>query len=75
MLLQDFATSVAIILSTTGSIFIFNFHVTITFMTGAVLVMFAIFMYSSPDLVLEKICCKGTNRVEDEKKPMINEQV
>ncbi|GMR52707.1 hypothetical protein PMAYCL1PPCAC_22902, partial [Pristionchus mayeri] len=72
---KDFATSVAIILSTIGSIFLFNFHLSIVFVVGAVLVMFAIFMYSSPDLVIETISCKQSNRIQDEKKPMIHEEL
>ncbi|GMS99955.1 hypothetical protein PENTCL1PPCAC_22130, partial [Pristionchus entomophagus] len=70
---KDFATSVAIILSTIGSIFLFNFHLTVVFVLGALLVMFAIFMYSSPDLVIATISCQRANHVEDEKKPIMDE--
>ncbi|GMT26533.1 hypothetical protein PFISCL1PPCAC_17830, partial [Pristionchus fissidentatus] len=72
---KDFATSVAIILSTLGSIFFFNFTPTPIFLIGAILVMFAIFMYSSPDLVISTICFQRRNRVGEEKSPMIEEGV
>jgi UDP-sugar transporter A1/2/3 len=44
---KDFATSVAIILSTVGSIYIFDFQPGLFFMIGAILVMLGIFLYSS----------------------------
>ncbi|GMR62795.1 hypothetical protein PMAYCL1PPCAC_32990, partial [Pristionchus mayeri] len=66
---KDFTTSAAIILSTIGSVYFFNFHISIIFVIGAVLVMLALFMYSSPDLVLESICRKRPNRVQAEKEP------
>ncbi|CAB03205.4 UDP-galactose/UDP-N-acetylglucosamine transporter srf-3 [Caenorhabditis elegans] len=44
---KNFATSVAIILSTIGSIFLFDFIPSFTFLLGASLVIFSIFLYSS----------------------------
>ncbi|RCN34028.1 Nucleotide-sugar transporter, partial [Ancylostoma caninum] len=44
---KNFATSVAIILATVGSMVIFNFQPSPLFTLGAALVIFSIFMYSS----------------------------
>ncbi|KAL6738143.1 hypothetical protein Aduo_011722 [Ancylostoma duodenale] len=44
---KNFATSVAIILATVGSMVIFNFQPSPVFTLGAALVIFSIFMYSS----------------------------
>ncbi|PAV68534.1 hypothetical protein WR25_02982 [Diploscapter pachys] len=44
---KNFATSVAIILSTIGSMYLFDFVPSATFLFGAGLVIFSIFMYSS----------------------------
>uniref|UniRef100_A0A8R1I3I7 UDP-galactose transporter n=2 Tax=Caenorhabditis japonica TaxID=281687 RepID=A0A8R1I3I7_CAEJA len=44
---KNFATSVAIVLSTIGSMFLFDFIPSLTFLLGAALVIFSIFLYSS----------------------------
>ncbi|KAI6206921.1 hypothetical protein M3Y94_00970000 [Aphelenchoides besseyi] len=44
---KNFATSVAIILATIGSVFIFNFQPNLLFVLGAGLVILSIFLYSS----------------------------
>ncbi|XP_023949326.1 UDP-N-acetylglucosamine transporter isoform X2 [Bicyclus anynana] len=44
-ILKGFATSVAIIISCVASIYIFDFHITIQFAAGAVLVIGSIFLY------------------------------
>ncbi|CAI5448959.1 unnamed protein product [Caenorhabditis angaria] len=44
---KNFATSVAIVLSTIGSMFLFDFIPSLTFIFGASLVIFSIFLYSS----------------------------
>ncbi|CAD6191892.1 unnamed protein product [Caenorhabditis auriculariae] len=44
---KNFATSVAIILSTIGSVFLFDFVPSLSFLLGASLVIFSIFLYSS----------------------------
>lgn len=48
-ILKGFATSLSIILSTTVSVFLFNFVVTIYFLVGTALVFGATYMYSVPD--------------------------
>ncbi|KAF7987603.1 hypothetical protein HCN44_003466 [Aphidius gifuensis] len=45
-ILKGFATSLAIIISCIASIYLFNFHLTIQFAFGALLVICSIFMYS-----------------------------
>ncbi|XP_031571782.1 uncharacterized protein LOC116305920 [Actinia tenebrosa] len=47
-ILKGFATSFSIILSCIVSVYLFNFHISIQFVLGAVLVMFAIYLYSLP---------------------------
>ncbi|KAJ1349344.1 UDP-galactose/UDP-N-acetylglucosamine transporter srf-3 [Parelaphostrongylus tenuis] len=49
---KNFATSVAIILATIGSIIFFSFQPTAQFLLGATLVIFSIFMYSSSQSML-----------------------
>lgn len=49
---KNFATSVAIILATLGSVHFFGFHPSILFTFGATLVIFSIFLYSSSSLFL-----------------------
>lgn len=51
-ILKGFATSAAIVLSCIVSILIFDFHLTFLFTLGAGLVIFSIFLYSKPDLIL-----------------------
>lgn len=48
-ILKGFATSLSIILSTTVSVFVFDFVITIYFLIGAALVFTATYMYSIPD--------------------------
>jgi UDP-sugar transporter A1/2/3 len=48
---KNFATSVAIILATLGSIYIFNFQPNLMFVAGASLVIASIFLYSSSSVV------------------------
>jgi UDP-sugar transporter A1/2/3 len=51
-ILKGFATSSAIILSCIVSIAIFDFQLTLLFTLGSGLVIFSIFLYSKPDLIL-----------------------
>ena len=51
-ILKGFATSSAIVLSCIVSIILFDFQLTILFTLGASLVIFSIFLYSKPDLIL-----------------------
>lgn len=44
-ILKGFATSLAIIISCVASMYLFDFHLTVTFSIGAILVIFAIFLY------------------------------
>eukprot|EP00128_Syssomonas_multiformis_P004887 Colp12_sorted_trinity150504_noHs@17798 len=48
-ILKGFATSVAIIISCIAAIFLFDFVPSLYFLTGASLVMLAVYMYSKPD--------------------------
>ena len=50
---KNFATSVAIILATLGSIYVFGFVPNFMFTLGASLVIFSIFLYSSSAVVLQ----------------------
>lgn len=52
---KNFATSVAIILSTIGSVFLFSFSPSFIFVSGATLAIFSIFMYSSSNSFLNHI--------------------
>jgi len=49
---KNFATSVAIILATIGSVLLFDFKPTLLFLTGVSLVIVSIFLYS-PDCILQ----------------------
>jgi len=51
-ILKGFATSAAIIISCLISMVLFDFQLTILFTLGAGLVIFSIFLYSKPDLIL-----------------------
>ncbi|CAF0860672.1 unnamed protein product [Rotaria sordida] len=51
-ILKGFATSSAIILSCIVSIILFDFQLTLLFTLGAALVIFSIFLYSKPELIL-----------------------
>lgn len=44
-ILKGFATSAAIVLSCIVSIYFFNFHLSITFAVGAIMVMASVYMY------------------------------
>ncbi|KAI8927181.1 nucleotide-sugar transporter-domain-containing protein [Entophlyctis helioformis] len=48
-ILKGFATSIAIILSSIASVFIFDFQITIIFIIGSSLVLYATHLYSKPD--------------------------
>ncbi|GMR48102.1 hypothetical protein PMAYCL1PPCAC_18297 [Pristionchus mayeri] len=52
---KNFATSVAIILSTIGSVFLFSFSPSLIFVCGATLAISSIFMYSSSNSFLNHI--------------------
>ncbi|KAI6219325.1 UDP-galactose translocator [Aphelenchoides fujianensis] len=52
---KNFATSVAIILATIGSVFIFNFQPNVLFVLGAALVILSIFLYSSAGMFVMKV--------------------
>ncbi|CAF4349687.1 unnamed protein product, partial [Rotaria sordida] len=51
-ILKSFATSAAILLSCIVSIVLFDFQLTLLFTLGAALVIFSIFLYSKPELIL-----------------------
>jgi len=51
-ILKGFATSSAIVLSCIVSMLLFDFQLTLLFTVGAGLVIFSIFLYSKPDLIL-----------------------
>ncbi|CAF3357869.1 unnamed protein product [Rotaria sp. Silwood1] len=51
-ILKGFATSSAIILSCIVSMMLFDFQLTLLFTLGASLVIFSIFLYSKPELIL-----------------------
>ncbi|KAJ1732951.1 UDP-galactose transporter Gms1 [Coemansia sp. Benny D160-2] len=46
-ILKGFATSISIILSCLASVWFFDFHISLTFMAGASLVIYATYMYGS----------------------------
>ena len=48
-ILKGFATSISIIVSAIASVFIFNFKVSLYFVVGACLVLYATMMYGRPD--------------------------
>ena len=50
-IMKGFATSLSIIIACIVSMILFDFHLTILFTIGASLVIFAIFIYSKPDLI------------------------
>lgn len=52
---KNFATSVAIILATLGSVYFFNFVPNALFILGASLVIFSIFLYSSSAAILQLV--------------------
>ncbi|RPB03947.1 nucleotide-sugar transporter [Choiromyces venosus 120613-1] len=51
---KNFATSISILLSFIASIYCFDFEVTVNFMIGAGIVLFATWLYSSPDGLIPK---------------------
>jgi UDP-galactose transporter len=51
-ILKGFATSSAIVLSCIVSMLLFDFQLTLLFTLGSALVIFSIFLYSKPDLIL-----------------------
>jgi UDP-sugar transporter A1/2/3 len=51
-IMKGFATSLAIILACIVSMMLFDFQLTFLFILGASLVIFSIFIYSKPDLIL-----------------------
>ncbi|KIW01495.1 uncharacterized protein PV09_06975 [Verruconis gallopava] len=46
---KNFATSISIIISFFASVYLFDFPITITFLVGMAAVLYATFLYSSPD--------------------------
>ncbi len=50
---KNFATSVAIVLATLGSVYLFGFQPSAFFTVGATLVIFSIFLYSSSSALLQ----------------------
>lgn len=50
-IMKGFATSLAIVIACIVSMVLFDFHLTMLFTMGATLVIFAIFIYSKPDLI------------------------
>lgn len=65
-ILKGFATSLAIIITSVVSIFIFDFHLTIQFSGGALLVIVAIFMYGYVPKQKSKPETKVSNRNLDQ---------
>lgn len=65
-ILKGFATSLAIIITSVLSIFIFDFHLTIQFSAGALLVIVAIFMYGYQPKQKSKLETKASNRNLDQ---------
>ncbi|KAJ2313631.1 UDP-galactose transporter Gms1 [Coemansia sp. RSA 2611] len=53
-ILKGFATSISIILSCLASIWLFDFHITPTFISGTALVIYATYMYSRQESALPK---------------------
>jgi UDP-sugar transporter A1/2/3 len=51
-ILKGFASSTAIVLTSIISVIFFKFQITYGFVVGSLLVIFSIFLYSKPDLVL-----------------------
>jgi UDP-sugar transporter A1/2/3 len=51
-ILKGFATSAAIVISCIVSMILFDFQLTFLFTLGSGLVIFSIFLYSKPDLIL-----------------------
>ncbi|CAF0914950.1 unnamed protein product [Rotaria sordida] len=51
-ILKGFATSATIVISYVVSMMLFDFHLTLLFSFGASLVIFSIFIYSKPELIL-----------------------
>ncbi|KAH6589356.1 hypothetical protein BASA50_010101 [Batrachochytrium salamandrivorans] len=58
-ILKGFATSIAIILSSVASVFIFNFEITMSFMFGSGLVLYATHLYSKPDAAKSIVSAKS----------------
>ncbi|KAI1732922.1 nucleotide-sugar transporter domain-containing protein [Ditylenchus destructor] len=59
---KNFATSVAIILATIGSIHFFGFTPNIFFVVGALFVIFSVFLYSSSSIFLKCFGSCGSSR-------------
>ena len=53
-ILKGFATSLSIILSCIAAVFLFDFHITVLFTVGAILVMVAIYVYGRPQSTDER---------------------
>ncbi len=52
-ILKGFATSMAIVLSCIVSMILFDFQLSLLFTLGSSLVIFSIFVYSKPELILQ----------------------
>ncbi|KAJ8322591.1 hypothetical protein BDV3_004164 [Batrachochytrium dendrobatidis] len=61
-ILKGFATSIAIILSSVASVFIFNFEISAGFMFGSGLVLYATHLYSKPDNTKSIVSAKSDVR-------------
>lgn len=48
-ILKGFATSISIILSSVASVFLFDFHISLMFLLGSSLVIYATYLYGLPD--------------------------
>lgn len=59
-ILKGFATSLSIIIAFLASVILFNFHITLTFVLGAVTVLAATWMYNQPDSKDETISVART---------------
>ncbi|KAF1991792.1 nucleotide-sugar transporter [Aulographum hederae CBS 113979] len=46
---KNFATSISILLSSVASVWFFDFKITVTFLAGTAIVLYATYLYSSPD--------------------------
>ena len=54
-ILKGFATSLSIIISCIGSVFLFDYHITVKFTLGASLVIVAIYLYGVPQKSSDKL--------------------
>jgi len=73
---KNFATSISIILSLLASVWLFDFVITVNFLIGMVVVLYATYLYSSPDRKTTPAPVQTIDREEagerDESVPMIS---